>query len=125
LVCRKWRDSILQVPVSITASKYTPKNMEHLPSLFNIKSLTLSNRGLLAYERRYDKLISRCRNLSELIFIKGNLTDLISYVPNPQLLQCIKTKQMNNFPFEKLVNLKHLKYVFFSIMKILTLIFKD
>jgi hypothetical protein len=42
LVCRKWRDSISQVPISIITTKYKPENLEKLPSLFNIKSLTLS-----------------------------------------------------------------------------------
>jgi hypothetical protein len=104
LVCRKWRDSISQVPISIIISK-SYLEIENLPSLFNIKSLTLSEDAPKACKI----LIQKCKKLSELVYIKGDLTDMISSVSNPQLLQSIKTKYLNNFPIEKLVNLKQLK----------------
>jgi hypothetical protein len=106
LVCRQWRDSILQVPVSIDISKYNPIFMEKLPSVFNIKSLKLSKTC-----KSYETLLQRCTKLSELNFIDGDLTGLIPCIPNPQLLQSIKAWHLKNVPFEKLVNLKQLRYV--------------
>jgi hypothetical protein len=105
LVCRKWRDSISQVPISIVTAKYKPENIEKFPSLFNIKSLMIYE-TTPAYQTI--TLIQKCKNISKIEF-NGDLTDVISFISNPQLLKCIRTIYLDDFPFEKLVNLKHLE----------------
>jgi hypothetical protein len=104
LVCRKWRVSVSEVPVSIRTRKYKLENIENIPFVFNIKSLKFYED---ANHPTYGIVLQRCTKLLELIFSYGDST-LIWKVPNLQLLESIKSLCLDNFPFEKLVHLTEL-----------------
>jgi hypothetical protein len=110
LVCHQWRNVISQVPVYINIGKLKPEYRGNLCSLFSIDRICLPPAWEMVEETRVLKIVQNCKKLTQLHdSCYGDVSNILSHIPNPQLMEIIDAESINDFPLDKLVNLKYLK----------------
>jgi hypothetical protein len=113
LVCRKWRDIIQELPVSISLQNLFPERFYKISDSFNnIQELELDFEELDIPDLKpiLNHFLKLCNRLSAILCRKNCFTfhSLLNFIPNPQNLKRVKTTIVSSEYFGKLVNLEEL-----------------